>query len=60
MTLELRSVNNDSAYEICVEEDGFRECTLVSSMHMAAEEQQRLRANIRRRAFNAFIERQAK
>ena len=60
MTFQMRSVNKDSAYEICLEEDGFRECTLVSSMHMAAEEQHRLRATIRRRAFNAFIERQAK
>ena len=58
MTFEMRSLN-PSTYEICLEEDGFRECTLVSSMDMAAEEQHRLRATIRRRAFNAFIERQS-
>ena len=60
MTFQMRSVNNATAFELCLEEDGFRECTLVSDMHMAAEEQHRLRATIRRRAFNAFIERQAK
>ena len=60
MTFELRSVNNATAFELCLEEDGFRECTLVSDMHMAAEEQHRLRATIRKRAFDAFIERQAK
>ena len=60
MTFQLRSVNNDTMFEVCVEEDGLRECTLVSSMHAAANEEHRLRATIRRRAFNAFIERQAK
>ena len=59
MSFQTRALNA-STYEICLEEDGFRECTLVSSMDMAAEEQHRLRATIRRRAFNAFIERQSK
>ena len=59
MTFQLRSMSNNT-YEVCLEEDGFRECTLVSSMDMAATEEHRLRATIRRRAFNAFIERQSK
>ena len=59
MTFELRSIN-EAMFEVCVEEDGLRECTLVSSMHAAVSEEPRLRATIRKRAFDAFIERHAK
>jgi len=58
--LKLRSVDNDTMYEVCLEEDGFRECCFVSSMHLVDEKEPQLRAAIRRRAFNTFIERQSK
>lgn len=54
--LELRSVDNDTMYEVCLEEDGFRECCFVSSMHLVDEKEGQLREAIRRRAFNTFIE----
>ena len=31
--LELRSTSDDM-YEVCLEEDGIRECCFVSSMHL--------------------------
>ena len=58
--LELRSVDNDTMYEVCLEEDGFRECCYVSSMHLVDEKEPQLREAIRRRAFNTFIEQKAK
>ena len=57
--LELRSVDNDTMYEVCLEEDGFRECCFVSSMHLVDEKEPQLREAIRRRAFNTFIEQKA-
>ena len=57
--LKLRSVDNDTMYEVCLEEDGFRECCFVSSMHLVDEKEGQLRDAIRRRAFNSFIERKA-
>ena len=56
MPLELRSVDNDTMYEVCLEENGFRECCYVSSMHLIEPKEQYLRAAIKRRALNAFIE----
>ena len=57
--LELRSVDNDTMYEVCLEEDGIRECCFVSSMHLVDEKEGQLRSAIRRRAFNSFIERKS-
>ena len=57
--LELRSVDNDTMYEVCLEVDGIRECCFVSSMHLVDEKEPQLREAIRRRAFNAFIEKKA-
>lgn len=59
MTLELRSVDDGSYYEVCLEEEGIRECTYVSSMHLVDEKEHQLRASIRRKAFESFIESQA-
>lgn len=53
--LELRSVDDGHMYEVCLEEDGFRECCFVSSMHLVDEKEHQLRACIRRKSFNAFI-----
>lgn len=57
--LELRSIDNDTMYEVCLEEDGFRECCYVSSMHLVDEKEPQLRDAIRRRALNTFIEQKA-
>ena len=57
--LKLRSIDNDTMYEVCLEEDGFRECCYVSSMHLVNEKEPQLRDAIRRRAFNSFIEKKA-
>ena len=57
--LKLRSIDNDTMYEVCLEEDGFRECCYVSSMHLVDEKEPQLRDAIRRRAFNSFIEKKA-
>ena len=59
MTIHLRSVDSGSAYEVCLTEDGLTECCYVSSMHLIEEKEVQLRAAIRRRAFNAFIEAKA-
>lgn len=56
MTLELRSVGSGDYYEVCLTEEGIRECTYVSSMHLVDEKESQLRAAIRRKAFEAFIE----
>ena len=56
--LELRSTSDDM-YEVCLEEDGIRECCFVSSMHLVHEKESQLRAAIRRRGLNALIEQAA-
>lgn len=58
--LELRTVEDGHMYEVCLEEEGIRECTYVSSMHLVDEKESQLRAAIRRKALEAFIEKQAK
>ena len=58
--LNLRSVDDGHMYEVCLEEDGFRECCFVSSMHLVDEKEPQLREAIRRRALNSFIEQKAR
>ena len=53
--LQLRNTNDD-CYEVCLEEDGFRACCFVSSMHLVHDKEKYLRAEIKRQAFNSFIE----
>ena len=60
MTMQLRSTGDGSYYEVCLTEDGLTECCFVSSMHLVREKEHQLRAAIRRRAFNAFIEQKSK
>ena len=57
--MDLRTVDGGHMYEVCLEEDGIRECCYVSSMHLVDEKERQLRAAIRRRAFNTFIESKA-
>ena len=53
--LQLRSTSDDM-YEVCLEEDGIRECCFVSSMHLVQEKEQQLRASIKRQALCSMIE----
>jgi len=60
MTVLIRSVTGKNYYEVCLAEDGFEECCYVSSIQLAHAKESELRAVIRRRAFNAFIEAKSK
>ena len=55
MTLKLRSTDDDML-EVCLEEDGFKACCFVSSMHLAYEKEKQLRDNIRKQSAAAFLE----
>ena len=57
--MQLRAVDDGHMYEVCLTEDGFTECCYVSSMHLVDDKEHQLRAAIRRRSFEAFIEKQA-
>jgi|MDSW01.3.fsa_nt_gb hypothetical protein len=54
--LEFRTIDNETMYEVCLEEDGIRECCYVSSMHLVYEKEGQLRAAIKRKAYQALIE----
>jgi len=56
MTLELRSVDDGHMYEVCLEEDGIRKCTFVSSMHLVECKEYQLREAIKRQALRTMIE----
>ncbi len=56
MPLELRSVDDGHMYEVCLQEEGIRKCTFVSSMHLVDSKERQLRAAIRRESLNALIE----
>jgi hypothetical protein len=59
MTLELRSTGDGHMYEVCLTEDGITECAYVSSMHLVDDKERQLKAAIKRRALNAFVEHSA-
>ena len=45
--LEVTPLNDDhDLYKVCLEENGFRACTLVSSMHLVEEKRKGLALNI--------------
>ena len=54
--MELRSTGDGHMYEVCLTEDGITECTFVSSMHLVHDKERQLKAAIKRRALNAFVE----
>ena len=54
--LRISALRPDQMYQVCLTEDNFTECTFVSSHHLAQEKSVQLRAAIRRRALNAFVE----
>jgi len=56
MTLELRSVDDGHMYEVCLEENGIRKCTFVSSMHLVESKEHQLRNAIKREAFRSMVE----
>lgn len=57
--LSLRTTDDGHMYEVCLEEDGITECGFVSSMHLVDKKEHELRALIRRKSFQTFIENKA-
>ena len=55
MTLELRSTNDKHIYEVCLTEDGIKECTFVNNMNLVYDKERQLRNAIKRRALDSFI-----
>ena len=55
MTTEIRNVDG-GAIEVCVEEDGIRECGFIStgSMHCVAQKASQLKEAIKRKAERAY------
>ena len=60
MTLYIQSLGGSDGYEVCLKEDGFTECCYVDTVQLVGKTEVELRAAIRRRAFNAFIEAKSK
>ena len=54
MTLEMRNTPDNQMIEVCLEEDGFRSCTFVSSMHLTYEKEAMLREANLKKALAAF------
>ena len=54
--LRVSDLRSDHMYQVCLDEDGFTECTYVSSLHLVDDKNRQLKAAIRRRALNAFVE----
>lgn len=54
MPLEMRNTPDNQMIEVCLEEDGIRSCTLVSSMHLTYEKEGMLRAANTKKAAAAF------
>ncbi len=40
--LQIRNTEDNNMIEVCLEEDGIRSCTLVSSMHLTYEKRKML------------------
>ena len=57
--MELRNTGDGHMYEVCLEIDGIRECTFVSSMHLVDDKKKQLEEAIKRRALNAFVQKAA-
>ena len=54
MTLEMRNTPDNQMIEVCLEEDGIRSCTFVSSMHLCYEKEGMLRKANQKKALAAF------
>ena len=53
MTLDIQHLDDD-CYRVCLTEDGFTNCTVVSSMHLVEEKAGQLRAANAREAAEAY------
>jgi hypothetical protein len=53
--LEMNTLE-DGRVRVCLTEDGFSACAIVSSMHLAPDKGRQLRASIQRQALNAMFE----
>jgi putative hemolysin len=53
--LEINTLE-DGRVHVCVTEDGFSTCAIVSSIHLAPDKGRQLRASIQRQAINAMLE----
>ena len=53
MTLQVDVLDNE-LIRVCLEEDGFTSCCLISSMHLAQEKERQLRAANLREALGAL------
>lgn len=56
MPLEMRNTDDDQMIEVCLEEDGIRSCTFVSSTHLCYEKEGMLRAANAKKAAAAYKE----
>ena len=53
--LEVSPLNDDyDLYKVCLEKDGIRACTLVSSMHLVEEKRSQLSRSILNTSKQAF------
>ena len=50
------STLDDGCVQVCLTEDGFTACAIVSSMHLAADKENQLRADIHKQSLNAIFE----
>lgn len=50
------STLDDGCVQVCLTEDGFTACAIVSSMHLAADKENQLRSDIQKQALNAMFE----
>ena len=50
----MRNTPDNQMIEVCLEEDGIRSCTFVSSMHLTYEKEGMLRAANAKKAAAAF------
>jgi len=54
-SLEMSTLD-DGCVQVCLTEDGFTACAIVSSMHLAADKENQLRDDIQKQALDAMFE----
>lgn len=47
-------MQDDGAYKVCLNQDGFQACTYVSSMHLVYDKQPQLKAVVAKLAADAY------
>lgn len=53
--LQLRTTEDGTMYEVCLEKDGIRKCCYVSSMHLVEDHKKQLEDAIKRESLQAFV-----